>query len=274
MPLAKYITSFLEMDAADAIALVKQGYFKPAELESLSRNEKRIAVVSVINDALPKNMKLTAGPKKKTTAIVKVEESKVHPVNISTQFEQAAFLINHRYEILTKPAKAQSRAVIEIGIIMLAVKDKLPHGDLETWRDDNTNLSKTWDHYCRKAAQKFIDTHGQGTALALIEGSGSNQRQVEQAEQLLMQFTGGKGPAALLHDLGIKKTEKAHPAELPEGESGEHYNAVQTWNHIGGLLNDHGLTKESWAHLNPEETASLYDLVHELDKRLKAVLKK
>lgn len=264
MPLAKYIEHFQSMSRSEQISNIRAGTYsgEPGHLETLLKYTTDPKVRFEINKLLVK-----------PNAVAKVEESKVHPVNISTQFEQAAFLINHRYEILTKPAKAQSRAVIEIGIIMLAVKDKLPHGDLEKWRDENTNLSKTWDHYCRKAAQKFIDTHGQGTALALIEGSGSNQRQVEQAEQLLMQFTGGKGPAALLHDLGIKKTEKAPPAELPEGESGEHYNAVQTWNHIGGLLNDHGLTQESWANLNHAERQSLYDIVHELDRRLKASLK-
>ncbi len=203
-----------------------------------------------------------------------VNISNPHSVRFSEKLDQAAHLINHRYEILKKPANAQGRAVVEIGIIMLAVKDNLPHGELAKWRDENTRLSERWDIYCRKAAQKFIAEHGQGTAAALIEGSGSNKRQVEQAEQLLMQFTGGKGPSALLHNLGIKKAEKAPPAELPPGESGEHYNAVKTWNHIGGLLNDHGLTKESWAYLNPEEMTPLYDMIHELDKRLKAVLKK
>jgi len=270
MPLAKYIEHFQGMSSSEQIATIRAGTYsgEPGHLETLL---KYTLSPTVKNEILKKLGKPTVWAE---TAVAVAKPSNPHSVRFSEKLDQAAHLINHRYEILTKPAKAQSRAVIEIGIIMLAVKDNLPHGELSKWRDENTSLSERWDLYCRKAAQKFIDTHGQGTALALIEGSGSNQRQVEQAEQLLMQFTGGKGPAALLHDLGIKKTEKAPPEELPEGESGEHYNAVQTWNHIGSLLNDHGLTKESWANLNPEETASLYALIHELDKRLKAVLKK
>ena len=195
-----------------------------------------------------------------------------HSVRISSNLEKAAGLINHRYDILTNPSKAQGRAVIEIGIIMLAVKESVPHGELNKWREENTNVSKTWDHYCRKAAEKFIAQHGQGTASALIEGSDSNERQVEQAEQLLLQFTGGKGPSALLHNLGIKKHSAQKHDPLPEGETVEHVNAASTWREIGNRLAVVGLKDESWAHLTQLERTNLYDVIHELDKRLKKSL--
>jgi hypothetical protein len=197
-----------------------------------------------------------------------VDKSKVHrselldnpcELKIVRQLVQAAHLINRNYEILTKPARAASRAVIEIGIIMIAVKDQLPHGELSKWRDANTNLSKSWDEYCRRAAQKFIDQHGQQVAALLCDPSqAENEDDVKKAEQLLMDFTGGKGPSALLHDLDIKKRPVPEKGEPMSPEELETKLAESDWTEIVNTIARHD---QDWMLLTDAQIAAIDQIV-------------
>jgi hypothetical protein len=245
MPLANYIVDFQKLDRKAQAKAVIAGHYTKHQLESLVKYADSPTVIETIETML-------------SHGELPLENPNRHPVAFCQQLDQAAFLVNKSYEILTKPAKAQSRAVIEIGVIMLAVKENLPHGELKKWREENTKLSESWDNYCRRAAQKFIEQHGKGTAAALIEGTDCNQRQVEQAQQLLMDFTGGKGPSALLHDLGIKKRPTPEKADPLPPEERERQLAEADWTEIINTITRHD---EDWMLLTDDQIAAIDQLL-------------
>lgn len=245
MPLANYIVKFLDLDRKAQAKAVLAGKYTASQLESLRRHSISLTVTEMIETVLNHAV----------SSPHPVEKANVHPVNFSESLNQAAYLVNHRYEILTKPARAASRAVIEIGIIMLAVKDQLPRGSLEKWRDGNTKLSKTWDHYCRKAAQQFIDEHGMRVAGLLCDPSqAEDERDVAVAEQLLMDFTGGKGPSALLHDLGIKKRPAPEKGEPLTPEERDARLAEVSWTEIINTIDRHA---DDWMNLTDAQIAAI-----------------
>lgn len=211
------------------------------------------------------------------TALATVEPKSAPAVPISLNLQSIAAHMDYRYAIIKNPSRAASRAVIEIGFLILLVKKELPHGELGKWIADNTKVGDTWAKLCRRAAEKFCEAHGEQALLTLCNPSADNAPEaVEQAEQLMMDFTKGVGPTALLHNLGIKKREGGGADDnpgLPEGETAEHADALHTWTELNKDLINWGLKKENWARLHKSERQTLYDTVHELDTRLRKSLK-
>jgi len=212
----------------------------------------------------------------KTPVRIKQELEKTKtppPVAVSLDLQSIAAHMDYRIEILTNPSRASSRALVELGFLILITKRELQHGELTKWIEANTRVNKTWGAYSRRAAEQFIERNGEAPLLMLCNPSAeseSGERVI--AEQLLMEFTGGVGPSALLHNLGIKKRPAAEKTELPKGETREHLCAASTWSELGESLSRNGLSDETWAYLTKVERTNLYDLIHELDTRLKASL--
>jgi hypothetical protein len=181
--------------------------------------------------------------------------------------------------------KEATMIMLEVGLMLEAVKEQLPHGQLQKWIAENLTISYRHAKRFRELATEFIKANSlkNDECLLLCDPANSQEALGEKLRQMAFDFLGDKTQAELFEQYKIKYQEPKkltyHPPkgggdELPDGETKEHFIAKSTWDEIGGMLNTHGLSTESWANLNDAERQSLYDIVHELDRRLKASLKK
>jgi hypothetical protein len=180
-------------------------------------------------------------------------------VSFSLNFESLAAHANYRYEILTKPSRAQSRALVELGFIILIAKRELPHGELTRWINQNTRVTEQWARYARRSAEQFIDEHGEQSLLLLCNPTAeADQTERVMAEQQMMDFTGGKGPSALLHDLGIKKRPTPDKAEPLPPEERERQLAEADWTELINRIAEHD---QDWMLLTDDQIAAIDQIV-------------
>jgi hypothetical protein len=187
------------------------------------------------------------------------QEQNATTVAFLLDFESLAAHMNYRYEILTKPSRAQSRALVELGFMVLLAKRDLPHGDLTKWIEEKTNVSKQWAAFARRSAEQFIDAHGESSLLLLCNPTAeADQTERVLAEQQMMDFTGGKGPSALLHDLGIKKRPTPEKADPLPPEERERQLAEADWTEIINTITRHD---EDWMLLTDDQIAAIDQLL-------------
>lgn len=192
-------------------------------------------------------------------------------VAFSLNFESLAAHANYRYEILTNPSRSQSRALIELGFIILIAKRELQHGQLTSWIEDNTNVSKQWAAFARRSAEQFIDQHGESSLLLLCNPSAEAEKTDRVlAEQQMMEFTGGKGPSALLHDLGIKRRSEPPPADPMTPEELDAKLAESSWTEIVNMTADH---EDDWMHLSDVQIKKINDILWPVAKAINKAAK-
>jgi len=229
MPLANYITEFMELSPYYQAQAVLEGKYNKSQLESLNHHAVNLSVVEKIEIML--NHGELDLPEAVTPQPIARQESKTEPpVRFSLDFESLTAHMNYRYEILTNPSRSQSRALVELGFMVLLAKRELDHGELTSWIKENTNVSERWAQFSKKSAEQFIEQHGERPLLMLCNPDASTDSTDRVlAEQQMMDFTGGKGPSALLHELGIKKQSKSTPKAKPlrEGETQAHHDACE-----------------------------------------------
>jgi hypothetical protein len=248
-----WIEDFWKLSEVEQISEIDDCVFDNESLLELLEHSQYATVQTAIHSEL--NARGVEIPKR---AVAVVEKSKSEPpetqnataVAISLNFQSIAAHMDYRYTIIKNPSRAASRAVVEIGFLIMLVKRELPHGSLNKWLQENTKINDSWAAYCRRAAEKFCETHGEQALLTLCNPSADNPPEaVEQAEQLMMDFTKGVGPTALLHNLGIKKRPAAEKSEPVDPAKLSEIIAVAKWESILNSFADAGRT---WAEL-PEE---------------------
>jgi hypothetical protein len=210
--------------------------------------------------------------RQKSSAGALVESNPQPPVAVSLNLQSIAAHMDYRYTIIKNPSRAASRAVIELGFLVLLVKRELKHGELKKWITENTKVTETWANFCRRAAEKFCDMHGEQALLTLCNPSADNPPEaVEQAEQLMMDFTKGVGPTALLHNLGIKKRESGGGSdEPPSDEPRELILARTAWQEIVNAIASH---QQDWLLLTDHEIEMINDTLWPVAKQINASTK-
>jgi hypothetical protein len=229
MPLANYITEFLDLDRmAQATAVIK-GKYTPSQLESL-KNHATSAVVLETIETMIGHGELDL-PEAVTPQPIARQDQNETVVSFSLNLQSLAAHMNYRYEILTNPSRAQSRALIELGFMVLLAKRELDHGELTSWIKANTNVSEQWTRYARRSAEQYIDANGENSLLLLCNPSADTDKTDRVlAEQQMMDFTEGRGPSALLDALGIKKrppNNSGYNEPLAPGETQAHRDACE-----------------------------------------------
>lgn len=221
-------------------------------------------------------------PAQNKNAVAVVEKGKVATM---ANLQTVATHINEKYERFQTVEKEATMLMLEIGLSFEYAKSQLPHGQLIPWIKNNLTISQRHAYRFRELAQVFIKANSikEDEMFLLCDPANSQEALGDKLRQMAFDFLGDKTQAELFEQYKIKYQEPKkltyHPpkggdGELPEGETREHFVSKATWDEIAGMLNTHGLGTESWANLNDAERQSLYDIVHELDRRLKASLKK
>lgn len=217
MPLAKYITSFLNLEEGLAIADAQSGFYNESELESLYRNEKRPKVRKAIAGMM-------ANDPEEKTAVAKVGKSKSDTGHFSNPSEKdhvkfleaLASQINEDYEIYLSAEKTVVGNMLKIGLMMEKAKELLPHGQLQKWVSANLSISYRHAHRFRQLAQVFIKANqlGQDEVYLLCDPANSRGELASKLTQMAMDFIGDKTQAELFEQYKIKYQEKAEPKQL------------------------------------------------------------
>ncbi len=258
------VEQFWKLNEDDQIEAVNDGCYD-GHLEVLKCHSQMATVLAFINQRISDLAKI-----KKSTSVAVVEPQNGTVVPISLNLQSIAAHMDYRYAIIKDPSKAAGRAVVEIGFLILLVKKELPHGELEKWIEFNTNVALTWAKLCRRAAEKFCTTHGEEALLMLCNPSADNPpEEVKKAEQLMLEFTGGKGPTALLHNLGIKKrpSEADEEKKTMTREELQELTALQAWE---GIINEIAKHNQDWALLADELIEKIDEAIWDTAKMIHA----
>lgn len=159
------------------------------------------------------------------------------------------------------------------------MKRELKHGELGKWIDSKTNVSKQWAAFARRSAEQFIKDHGEQSLLLLCNPSAeADQTERVLAEQQMMEFTGGKGPSALLDALGIKKrsTSKSGDDEpLAPGETAAHLAAKGVVGELQDKLFQFCLNESTMQlqHLKLHELEKLHGTLLDSTREVAALIK-
>ena len=206
MPLAKYITNFLYLKESAAIADAESGFYNKSELESLYRNEKRQKVREAIAGML-------ANEPDGKTAVAVVKKGKLDTMSNLQPF---AAHINEKYVRFETVEKEATMLMLEIGVMLEAVKEQLPHGQLMKWVKDNVAISYRHATRFRELAQVFIKATNlkNGECLLLCDPANSKEALGEKLRQMAFDFLGDKTQAELFEQYKIKYQEKSEPKPL------------------------------------------------------------
>jgi hypothetical protein len=272
MPLAKYIEHFQGMEKSEQILEIRCGTYsgEPGHLETLLRYTDDEDVRDAIRTKLGRE-NVAATPSSRSVAVVE-PDSNPHQVGFSLDLQSLAAHVNYRYEMIKNPSRAASRAVVEIGFLVMIAKRELPHGSLNKWLMDNTKINDSWAQYCRRAAEKFCKAHGEQALLTLCNPSADNAPEaVKEAEQLMMDFTGGVGPTALLHNLGIKKRAGSESSEKTVSpQEARIFSLRNSWTEIVNAIVNHN---DDWAELSADEIAAIHSVIWPMAKKMNQVVK-
>lgn len=187
----------------------------------------------------------------------------------------AAGVLNDEFARFQTLEKQTVESALKLGVGLLQAKQELPHGQFGAFMRDHITFSERHGQRFMKLAKTFLHALPKNQQQHLL----SSHQWESELEAVADEFIGGRNQMELFADFGITsskqpaKTEKPEPLPLPPGETTEHLDAVNTWSDLVEGINTWGLKNETWAHLNRDERQGLYDLVHELDNRLKASLK-
>ena len=219
-----------------------------------------------------KNRRNFLASERENSSVAVVEPQNETAVSFLLNLKSLAAHMDYRYTIIKNPSRAASRAVVEIGFLVLLAKRELPNGELTKWMAENTRVSEQWARLCRRAAEKFCETHGEQALLTLCNPSEDNPPEaVQHAEQLMMEFTGGVGPTALLHNLGIKKRDSGGGSDAPPSdEPRELILARAGWREIVNAVASH---QQDWLLLTDHEIEMINDTLWPVAKQINQSVK-
>jgi hypothetical protein len=269
-----WIEDFWKLSEVEQISEIDDCVFDNESLLELLEHSQYATVQTAIHSEL--NARGVEIPKRAVAVVEKVKCPTLgHLLPIATQINEKT----ERFQVVEKEATI---LMLEIGLAMEFVKQQLPHGQFEKWRNENLTISRSHAHRFRQLAQVFIKANSlnHDECLLLCDPANSKEALGEKLRQMAFDFLGDKTQAELFEQYKIKYQEPKkltyHPpkgAELPEGETREHLVALHTWTELGESINRNGLAEETWAYLNKDERQGLYDLVNELATRLRKSLK-
>jgi hypothetical protein len=197
-----------------------------------------------------------------------------HLLPIATQINEKT----ERFQVVEKEATI---LMLEIGLAMEFVKQQLPHGQFEKWRNENLTISRSHAHRFRQLAQVFIKANSlnHDECLLLCDPANSKEALGEKLRQMAFDFLGDKTQAELFEQYKIKYQEPKkltyHPPKPVDNPTnpieGLKLSAHKDWIDVYNTLCSLG---DSWMHLVPNEKAALFDLLEPLTKKIgKAVAK-
>lgn len=219
MPLAKYITAHLATEAFEAVALIKEGFYKPTELESLAKHENREEVLEAISQKLNEIDAVLVIPE---SEMMPAEEPNHNPIGIPTTVAIATGRAIDLVEFSKKFAKVSVICAAQAGAEFSKIKSDCPRG---IWM----RVLKTLP-FSTETVRKYIKVAEELQARLSEENGGFNLLELPSPEELITgdhsdvvdlinQVTGEQTLRQLYFDWGIVRKAKAlgghHPKAGP-----------------------------------------------------------
>ena len=169
-----------------------------------------------------------------STSVAVVKKGKLDTMSNLQPF---AAHINEKYVQFETVEKEATMLMLEIGVMLEAVKEQLPHGQLMKWVKDNVTISYRHATRFRELAQVFIKATNLNNdeCLLLCDPENSKEALGEKLRQMAFDFLGDKTQAELFEQYKIKYQEKAEPKPLnlpkqkplADGETQAHRDATE-----------------------------------------------
>ena len=220
MPLANYITEFLELNPYYQASAVLEGKYNRDQLESLKKHCTDDRVLEKIEIML-NHGELELVPKSAP----------------GTLLDPVAVQINEEYLRFEGIEKDATMSMLKIGLLMEHAKKTLPHGQFKTWAESNLTIKYRHALRFRQLAHVFISAQqvGEDEMFELVDPANSQAALGDKLRNMAFEFIGDKTQGELFEEYGIRCREKAaakqlprpKPKQLAEGETQAHRDATE-----------------------------------------------
>jgi len=183
--------------------------------------------------------------------------------------------INTEYAAYLKIEQEAAMRAVKIGLLLIAQKKQLPHGDFMSWCEQNTSIKDRQINRFMRLADFFLH-HAklpQKDVLLLTDGDGGLEPSGK-IEQLLLDFVGDQSQADLFNKYGVTGGKREVNGKRRTMQAIDREEAQVIWGQerLAEIAN-HGVEKKTWRWLERAELETAFEVFRQTTEAMKAELK-